>query len=138
MPRVWRDIELAEDQTLEDLHLQIQRAFDWYDDHLYSYFMSGKGWDATTEIGCPWTEARLHTHQVEIAQLNLQEGQTFLYLFDYGDNHEFNVTLRTVNPEAEKGSYPRTVGQRGEAPEQYPDYDEETGEPSCDPHAHWR
>ncbi|HJW83141.1 MAG TPA: hypothetical protein VJ754_02440 [Anaerolineae bacterium] len=29
LPKVWRDIELAEDQTLEDLHLIIQRAFRW-------------------------------------------------------------------------------------------------------------
>ncbi|MCP4993288.1 MAG: plasmid pRiA4b ORF-3 family protein, partial [Gammaproteobacteria bacterium] len=35
-PDVWTDIELAEDQTLEDLHLQIQSAFRWMDDHLYS------------------------------------------------------------------------------------------------------
>ncbi|MCP4944230.1 MAG: plasmid pRiA4b ORF-3 family protein, partial [Planctomycetaceae bacterium] len=37
-PDVWGDIELAEDQTLEDLHLQIQVSFGWNDDHLYSFF----------------------------------------------------------------------------------------------------
>jgi hypothetical protein len=45
LPEVWRDIELAEDQTLEDLHLAIQQAYCWHDDHLYSFYMSGKAWD---------------------------------------------------------------------------------------------
>lgn len=137
LPAVWRDIELVEDQTLEDLHLQIQLAFGWYDDHLYSFFMSGEAWDSGSEIGCPWSESMLHTHQVQIGQLNLQEGQTILYLFDYGDNHEFDVTVRSINPKGKRGTYPKVVAQQGAAPEQYPDYDEDTGEVSWDPHAHW-
>ena len=137
LPKVWRDIELAEDQTLEDLHLQIQQAFGWYDDHLYSFFMSGTAWDQNTEISCPWCESRTHTHQVQIAQLGLTEGRKFLYLFDYGDNHEFDVTVRQIDSQAPKGEYPKIVGRRGKAPEQYPDFDDETGEMSWDPHSHW-
>ncbi|HEX6386976.1 MAG TPA: hypothetical protein VF177_20120 [Anaerolineae bacterium] len=38
LPEVWRDIELAEDNTLEDLYLTIQQAYGWWDDHLYSFF----------------------------------------------------------------------------------------------------
>jgi len=40
--RVWRKIEIRADQTLEDLHLAIQRAYGWDADHLYSFFISGK------------------------------------------------------------------------------------------------
>ena len=125
LPKVWRDIELAEDQTLEDLHLIVQQAYDWWDDHLYSFFMSGQGWDQASEIGCPWTDASLHTHQVEIGQLKLEPGQKFLYLFDYGDNHEFDVTLLAVNPSAGPDNYPKIVARKGRSPEQYPDYDDE-------------
>ena len=77
LPEVWRDIELAEDQTLEDLHLAIQQAYGWYDDHLYSFFMNGKAWDKGSEIGCPWSDSVLHTHQVQVGQLDFKEGQTF-------------------------------------------------------------
>lgn len=136
LPEVWRDIELAEDQTFEDLHLQIQMAFGWYDDHLYSFYLSGEASDPSSEIGSPWSEARLHTHQVEIGQLDLKEGQTFLYLFDYGDSHEFDVTVRSVNPQAKPGKYPKVVDKQGESPPQYPEIDEETGEMSWDPYAH--
>jgi hypothetical protein len=138
LPKVWRDIELAEDQTLEDLHLTIQKTYHWDDDHLYSFYMSGQGFDPDTEIGSPWSESDLHTYQVTIGQLGLVEGQTFLYLFDYGDNHEFDVTVRAINPSAPKGVYPKVVESHGKAPPQYPDIDEKTGEMSWDPYRHWR
>ena len=139
LPQVWREVELAEDQTLEDLHLIIQQAFDWGDDHLYSFFMSGQPWHQESEIGCPWSDASLHTHQVQLGQLDLQAGQVFLYLFDYGDGHEFDVALQHVNPGGAAGGYPKIVARQGEAPAQYPNYDDETGEPGLDwdPHAHY-
>ena len=128
LPKVWRDIEIAEDQTLEDLHLMIQRAYDWGDDHLYSFFMNGKAWDRQTEIGSPWSDSSQHTHQVTIGSRGLKSRQKFLYLFDYGDNHEFDVQVVKIDPSAPKGNYPRIVAEQGKAPPQYPDYDEETGE----------
>ena len=33
----WRDIELAEDQTMEDLHLAIQDACGWGNYHLFAF-----------------------------------------------------------------------------------------------------
>lgn len=136
LPEVWRDIELAEDNTLEDLHLTIQSAFHWMDDHLYSFFLSGNDRDRSSEIGSPWSDTALHTHQVQMTQLALIEGQTFLYFFDYGDSHEFDVTVLTINPLAPKADYPRILSYHGKSPPQYPDYDEETGEISWNPHRH--
>ena len=51
--RTWRKIELRADQTLEDLHFAILRAYEWSADHLYSFFMSGKAWDSSTEYALP-------------------------------------------------------------------------------------
>lgn len=138
LPEVWRDLELAEDNTLEDLHLTIQSAFSWWDDHLYSFYLSGSRRDRNTEIGSPWSDTSIHTHQVQMAQLDLQEGQTFLYFFDYGDSHEFDVTVLKINPLASKADYPRILDYRGQAPPQYPDIDEKTGEMSWDPYRHWQ
>jgi len=53
---VWRDIEIKDDQTLVTLHKAIQRAFCWYDDHLYSFFLSGREWDSESEYTRPPTE----------------------------------------------------------------------------------
>jgi len=134
LPDVWRDIELAEDNTLEDLHLVIQQAYRWWDDHLYSFFLSGRAWDSASEVASPWSEGVRHTHQVEIGRLELREGQRFLYLFDYGDEHEFDVTVVALTPLAPRAVYPRVVEHHGASPPQYPDMDEESGAMSWDPH----
>ncbi len=136
LPEVWRDVELAEDNTLEDLHLLIQQSYHWQDDHPYSFFLSGKAWDQESEIGSPWSEARLHTHQVQMGQMELEEGQVFLYLFDYGDQHEFDVTVLRINPVAPKGQYPRVLEYHGKAPPQYPDVGDGLWL-DWDPHRHW-
>jgi hypothetical protein len=136
LPAVWRDIVLAEDNTLEDLHLMIQSAYNWWDDHLYSFYLSGDVRDHNSEIGSPWSDTALHTHQVQMAQLDLREGQIFLYFFDYGDSHEFDVTVLAINVLAPKADYPRIMDYHGQAPPQYPDIDEENGEMSWDPYRH--
>lgn len=51
--RLWRKVEMATEQTLQELHWAIQDAFDFDDDHLYSFFMSGKAWDRATEYKLP-------------------------------------------------------------------------------------
>ncbi|MCB0064564.1 MAG: hypothetical protein KDE19_20715 [Caldilineaceae bacterium] len=51
--RVWRKVELPTEATLEDLHLTIQNAYEFDNDHLYSFFMSGKAWDSSTEYSLP-------------------------------------------------------------------------------------
>ena len=40
---------MRDNQTLHSLHLAIQDAFEFDNDHLYSFFMSGKAWDQSTE-----------------------------------------------------------------------------------------
>ncbi len=41
---VWREVILSSNHTMEDLHHIILDAFDFDDDHLYSFFMDGEKW----------------------------------------------------------------------------------------------
>ncbi|MCX7789140.1 MAG: plasmid pRiA4b ORF-3 family protein, partial [Chloroflexaceae bacterium] len=59
-----------------------------------------------------------------IGSLGLSRGHTMLYLFDFGDGHEFDVTLVEIQPRAEPGDYPRLLAAEGEAPPQYPSDEE--------------
>jgi hypothetical protein len=127
-PDAWCDIELAEDQNLEDLHLQIQVAFGWADDHLYSFFIGDDTGEKASEVGSPWSDTILHTHLVQIGELGMAPGRLLLYLFDYGDNHEFDVEIIDLNPLAPKGKYPKILTYPQDAPSQYPDYDDEGDE----------
>jgi len=123
-PDVWRVIEISANQTLNDLHHAIRRAVDFDDDHLYSYYMSGRAWDRDTEYASPRGEGP-SAARANIGDLNLRMKQRFMYLFDYGDEHRFEVRLLGIDPDAPKEKYPRVVEQHGKNPPQYEGWDED-------------
>ena len=48
-------------------------------------------------------------------------GHTMLFVFDYGDDWHFRVSLKATGTKAAKVRYPRIVAAHGDAPPQYPD-----------------
>jgi len=61
-----------------------------------------------------------------IDELALQPKQEFMYLFDYGDEWRFKVRVHTISEDADPAAeYPRLVESVGEAPLQYPEWDDE-------------
>ena len=117
---VWRMIDVRSDQTLEDLHYAIQDAFDWDDDHMYAFFLSGKAWDPSSEYVRPEErEPGKRSARVRLGRLGLRPRQRFLYIFDFGDEwgHEIKVEKAGLSPDG--GEYPRIVEEHGKAPPQY-------------------
>jgi len=118
--RISRTIELRSEQTLDDLHFAIQRAIGWDADHLYSFYMNGQLDDQRYAFACPYEEDRPPwTDEAIIGELGLVVKHKFLYYFDYGDSHQFEVEVVGIRPQAEPGKYPRVVDSQGEAPPQY-------------------
>ncbi len=118
---------LRSEQTLDDLHLAIQAAIDWDGDHLYSFFMNGKVYDRHYAFTCPFEKDNPpHTDKAVIGALGLTPKHKFLYLFDYGDGHEFVIRVAEILQTREKGvRYPQLVESRGVAPKQYFGWDDE-------------
>jgi hypothetical protein len=64
-----------------------------------------------------------------IESLDLDEGDEFLYLFDYGDEWHFYVRCDAVYDQADPDLfYPRLIAAEGADPPQYVDWDEEEDE----------
>ena len=117
---IYRTIELRSNQTLDDLHLAIQQAIHWGNDHLYSFFMNGITHDERYRFSCPYEEDHPPwTYEAVIGELGLVKRHKFLYYFDYGDGHEFEIEVTDIRPTAERGRYPRVIDSHGKAPEQY-------------------
>lgn len=116
--KVWRQIEASARHTLLDLHYAIQRAYGFDDDHLYSFFMDDEVWsdERFTSI---YDDEGPHVDEVRIGDLGLSEGQRILYLFDYGDEWRFQVTLEEIRRQEAKPRKPKVVAKKGKAPEQY-------------------
>lgn len=132
---VWRELEVAANQTLADRGDAIPLAFDFTDPHLWSFFLSGRAWDAATEYARqgradPFGGSRAAAAgRVRIDQVPFpgKAGQReFLFLFDYGHAWHFGVKLvRTSDAVTAGVTYPRVVASTGEAPPQYPDREDD-------------
>lgn len=124
---VWRRIDVRSDQTLVDLHQAIQQAFGWDNDHLYSFFLSGRAWDTESEFTHPANarESGAASARVRLARLRLRPKQRLLYIFDFGDEWRHRVVLEKTDLKPDGGDYPRIVESHGTPPPQYPDWGEE-------------
>jgi hypothetical protein len=118
---LWRKIELSSGHTLLDLHHAIQFAYKFDSDHLYSFFMDGVPW-SDEKFTSPYEDEGPYVDEVSIGELGLTQGQTFLYLFDYGDEWRFRVTLEEIRQDKPHPQNPQIVERKGASPEQYPEY----------------
>lgn len=120
----WANIQLDGNHTLDDLHECIQDAFDFDNDHLYSFFMDGRPW-SDDKFAAPYDDEGPHADEVKIGELELHKNQKFLYLFDYGDEWRFNVEVIDIESSNLKLFKPEIVEFNGKAPKQYPDFEDE-------------
>jgi Plasmid pRiA4b ORF-3-like protein len=125
-PEVTRRLALRGDQTLQDLHEELRRAFEWWEDHLYSFWIDGEFWgDKASEYTSPFEpENDVKTADVELDRLALEPGREIAYVFDFGDEWRVRIRLDEIRPAGDEG-YPAILERRGKAPPQYPIPDEE-------------
>ena len=130
-PEISRTIEIRGDQSLEDLHHAVFKAFDRFDDHMYE-FQFGKGPNDpkgkryvlphvfdTREPNVAGSVA-----ETTIASLGLKVDQAFGYWFDFGDDWWHQIDVAAIDDKQPKGKYPKVVKRVGKSPPQYMDEDE--------------
>jgi Plasmid pRiA4b ORF-3-like protein len=126
-PKVSCRLAVRGDQTLDDLHEELRRAFEWRDDHLYSFWFDGEFWgDKESEYTSPIEpENRVKTADVQLSSLALETGQEIAYVFDFGDEWRVRLRLDEIRVAGDE-AYPAILEHRGKAPPQYaiPDEDE--------------
>ena len=123
-----RTIQIRGDQTLEDLHLAIFRAFNREDEHLYE-FNFGKGpsdrsaiYTLKSDIPYPiFGQEEGDVETTTINSLGLAVGRAFGYLFDFGDEWLHQINVIGVEDLLGRGKYPKIVAREGRSPPQYTD-----------------
>lgn len=121
----WRKINVSHRHSLHDLHLAIQDAYDFDNDHLYVFYVGG-----TRRTGKPiYCSDTKHgektTEETTIEDMALYKGQKFYYLFDFGDMWEFDIDLIKIDKDMPLPIKPVIIETKGESPEQYPSWDED-------------
>ena len=118
-----RRLALPASRSLADLHALIQEAFEWNDDHLYSFWLDGKFWGADeTEYTVPIDHGdRLaSSSEVRMDTLGLQQRQKIAYIFDFGDEWRVSLELTEIREGGEVG----VLERKGDSSPQYPELEE--------------
>lgn len=121
----FRVIKITFHHTLEDLHLAIQNAFEFNNDHLYAFHMDG---DIRSRYNVYWgdNDEPPFASDTLIHQINWRVGQNFIYHFDFGDDWIFRCQVMEINLQEQLDGKPKIIQSNGNPPQQYPlEYKEE-------------
>lgn len=122
---IFRDIDIKENQTLEDLHNSIQLAFEFDNSQMASFYLSDKEWvkgdeitlfDMNDESSAVELEVMKNIKLSEIVE---DDKLRMIYVFDFMNIWTFYLDLSQVLPVSGKVKYPSIVNFVGEAPVQY-------------------
>ena len=125
--QVTRKIEMKETQTLDDLHEAIiYKSFGWDDPHMYSFFFDNTPYtqNRKMEYSCdttpdPFDRGRANPTSTKLSRLGLKKKQKFLFLFDFGDDHQFGIAVEGFGEVMSGKKYPLILEEKGKAPRQY-------------------
>ena len=127
----YRHIQISASATLYQLHKAILNAFDFDDDHQHAFFMDNRVWSPVDVYFSSKEKARDRlTKKYTLKQIALAKDRKFKYLFDFGD--EWIFQCRVLREIEERTAVPSVIRSVGEAPEQYPEYDDEEDEGPLD------
>ena len=117
---LWRIIKLSHKTRLHELHLIIQEAFDFDNDHMYAFY-TGTSYRNGKQFYCadPFGESEEY-EDLTIEDAEIYKGQQFIYLFDFGDMWEFKIQVMDFIENEDPYSSPQIIESKGESVQQYP------------------
>jgi hypothetical protein len=138
---IYRIIDIRGDQTLDRLHKCIFQAFDRYDEHLYSFYITRKATSSIRAIyNAPEFAHPMHAGdkdalfsfekaigdaaKTKIGDIGLGEKEKMYYLFDFGDDWWHEITCAAIAGPRPGAKYPVIIKKVGDSPDQYPEAEE--------------
>ncbi len=118
-PEVWRRLVLPANWNLEQLHLAIQAAFNWWNYHLYEFRIGGLRYgdiELLTEDAFDDDPRVFNFRDVRLR--DFEEGAAFAYLYDFGDSWRHTIVIEeagALDPAPKHGSC--SDGARARPPE---------------------
>ena len=118
-----RAIEIRGDQTLEQLHHAIFKAYDRSDEHLYEFQLGKRSFDPDgPNYGVPDPQRRKKgdgdARTTKLDDLDLNPGRVFGYRFDFGVDWYHHVQVDRIEQAIPTVTYPRVIRRVGKSPPQ--------------------
>jgi Plasmid pRiA4b ORF-3-like protein len=120
---IWRCIAIPSDLTLNWLAAAILDSVNFDDDHLYQFTYTDRFGARVAVNHWYMEEDPPFVDKVPVGMIPLQLGQSMIFLFDFGDQWEFDVKLERIDPPRPHMKKPKVLQKHGRAPRQYPRYD---------------
>jgi len=115
-PPVWRQVVVPAQFDFYRFHLVIQAAFGWGNYHLFQF--SPKGFGSYPVIKEPFDDGEddefMDAGETKLKEIFKKEGQTFNYIYDFGDTWEHEITLEKIKPD--KTIIADCIGGKGACP----------------------
>ena len=133
---VFRDLEIREGDTMEDLHNIITQSFGFDGMEMASFYVSDDEWNQGEEIAMmDMSEAdnEVKMMSTTIIKDMVHEASTrLIYLYDFMNMWTFYVELGEIVEEAEGTDYPNLMYVHGQIPDEAPEKNFEAEEDEDD------
>ncbi len=112
-PTIWRTFIVNDDYRMDRFHQVIQLVMGWTNSHLHEFSVNNRciGMLMEDELDSTNIEDECSIH---LRDLNLKPGDTFNYLYDFGDSWEHFISLEKV--ESQTDSHPLCTGGENASP----------------------
>ncbi|GAA4281251.1 IS1096 element passenger TnpR family protein [Gaetbulibacter aestuarii] len=122
---IFRDLEIRETDTLEDLHNAITQSFGFDGLEMASFYVSNDEWEQGEEISMfdvgEGNESPRLMNETELSSV-VDESQTkLIYVYDFLSMWTFYVELAEIVEEAEGTDYPNLMYVHGQIPDSAPE-----------------
>ena len=121
---IFRDLEIRETDTLEDLHNIITQSFGFDGTEMASFYISNDTWDQGEEISLFDLSEDASARLMNETSLDsvVHEVQTkLIYIYDFLSLWTFYVELAEIVDETEGNDYPNLMFVQGQAPDTAPE-----------------
>jgi hypothetical protein len=105
---------------LDALAVDILKAFNFDDDHLYEFSYTDN-FGIAQVIADPRCGEYLDACEIQIGDIDILPGDLIEFHYDFGDDWKFKVQIEKLDPEL-KIKKPTVIEKEGRAPKQYSYY----------------
>ena len=92
-PLIWRRLLVRSDSSIADLHVTLQLALGWSDEHLNRLVVHGREYGVAHPGGLGFRD---DPDGVQLADLGLRVGERFLYEYDFIDGWCHDVRVEAI------------------------------------------
>ncbi|MDR9456969.1 MAG: hypothetical protein RI572_06120 [Salegentibacter sp.] len=119
---VFRDIEILQESTLEDLHNSIVQSFGFDGTEMASFYLSDEEWNQGEEISQfdMGGEVRL-MNETSLESILDEKNRKIIYVYDFLNMWTFLIELGEIAEIEEGRDYPNLMFVHGQLPDSAPD-----------------